>query len=166
MSSTVDDIWGDIYRDHYEGRIHPHVYERDDGRLDHVDSAAASFVAPRSDAERRYLDALAGPVLDVGAGAGSDAMYLQSRDLEVTAIDASLGAIDVCRRRGCRDARAMDLRALELPQRALSVGDRDGQHPRHPPDTGDAAAASAWARDRMPPGRAIVLCDNRPARHD
>ena len=41
-----------------------------------------------------------GPVLDLGAGAGRASLYLQDRGLAVTAIDASPGAVQVCRRRG------------------------------------------------------------------
>ena len=113
-SSPARDVWGDLYRDHHEGRVFPHVLERDDGAGHEVPSAQAYFTAPRSDLERRYLDALDGPVLDLGAGVGSHALYLEGRGLQVTAIDSSPGAIDVCRRRGCRDARVMDIRGLVL----------------------------------------------------
>jgi SAM-dependent methyltransferase len=110
----MTDVWGSIYRDHLEGRIHPHVIERDDGLEHQIQSAEAYFKAPRSEIERQYLDALDGPVLDLGAGVGSHALYLEARGLEVTAVDSSEGAIEVCQRRGCRDARVMDLRSLEL----------------------------------------------------
>lgn len=108
------DVWGSIYRDHHEGRVYPHVIERDDGLEHEIPSAEAYFSAPRSEMERQYLDALKGGVLDLGAGAGSHALYLQARGLQVTAVDSSEGAIEICQRRGCRDARTMDLRSLEL----------------------------------------------------
>jgi SAM-dependent methyltransferase len=50
-----------------------------------------------------------GPVLDLGAGAGRAALYPQQRGLSVTAVDASPGAAEVCRRRGVPDVRLGDV---------------------------------------------------------
>jgi SAM-dependent methyltransferase len=50
-----------------------------------------------------------GPVLDLGAGAGRAALYLQERGLSVTAVDASPAAAEVCRRRGVADIRLGDV---------------------------------------------------------
>src|SRR6266516_7696989 len=50
-----------------------------------------------------------GPVLDLGAGAGRASLYLQERGLRVTAVEASPGAVEVCRRRGVADVRLGDL---------------------------------------------------------
>ncbi|NJY63375.1 class I SAM-dependent methyltransferase [Salinimicrobium sp. CDJ15-81-2] len=56
--------------------------------------------------EQKALQLCRGKVLDVGCGAGSHSLYLQEeRKLEVTAIDTSAGAIDICRKRGILDAR-------------------------------------------------------------
>ena len=56
--------------------------------------------------EQKALQMCRGKVLDVGCGAGSHSLYLQEeRKLQVTAIDTSAGAIEICRRRGISDAR-------------------------------------------------------------
>src|SRR4030095_10041706 len=54
------------------------------------------------------LDAVSGPVLDLGSGAGRASLHLQQKGLDVTAVDSSPGAIDVCHRRGIVDARELD----------------------------------------------------------
>ena len=55
--------------------------------------------------EKKALQLCRGKVLDVGCGAGSHALYLQNdKNLEILAIDTSEGAIEICRKRGIRDA--------------------------------------------------------------
>ncbi len=59
--------------------------------------------------EREILPLVSsGPVLDLGTGAGRAALYFQQRGLPVTAVDASPGAVEVCRRRGVADVRLGD----------------------------------------------------------
>jgi SAM-dependent methyltransferase len=60
--------------------------------------------------EKYALDLLEGPVLDLGCGAGRAALYLQEQAVEVTAVDASPGAVAVTQARGVRDVRPGDLR--------------------------------------------------------
>jgi SAM-dependent methyltransferase len=52
-------------------------------------------------------------VLDVGCGAGRVSLHLQERGHEVVAIDESPLAVEVARRRGVRDARAVSLAAID-----------------------------------------------------
>lgn len=108
------DIWGRIYRDQWEGAPHPHLIERNDGREDTFETAAHYFKAPRFSAEKEAFGHLTGPVLDVAAGPGSYAIYLQNHNLSVVAIDASPLAVKIAGMRGCLDARVMDLRELDF----------------------------------------------------
>lgn len=127
------DIWGRLYEEHYAGRRAPHVLERDDGLRDGFDDGAVYFApAPRLEAERELLERIEGPVLDLGAGAGSYALYFQERGVDVTAADASPGALRVARSRGCAKVRELDLRDLRVESGAyrsiVVMGNTIGAH--------------------------------------
>lgn len=62
-----------------------------------------------SEIERAALDECRGRVLDVGAGTGIHSLYLQKRNLEVTAVDIDPLAVEILRARGVRDVRAADI---------------------------------------------------------
>ena len=60
--------------------------------------------------EQKALDLAFGNVLDVGCGAGSHSLYLQNaKRLDVKAIDISIGAIEVCKKRGVKNAQILDV---------------------------------------------------------
>ncbi len=58
--------------------------------------------------EQKLMQACKGSVLDAGAGAGSHALYLQKKGLDVTAIDYSEGVVEAMKKRGVSKARCID----------------------------------------------------------
>ena len=58
--------------------------------------------------EQLALQQAKGKVLDVGAGAGSHALYLQQQGLDVTALDVSPKSVEVMRLRGVNEPILMD----------------------------------------------------------
>lgn len=83
---------------------------RDDGLADPI-PVSHFFRSPDefSSIERTALDHCRGRVLDIGAGTGIHALVLESRGIEVTAIDVSLHAVDVMHARGVRNAHQVDV---------------------------------------------------------
>jgi SAM-dependent methyltransferase len=109
---SVGDAWGAALLDHLEGRAVPTpTLEADDGTR--VPAMHPEWFFQPVDLwdppERELLADLAGPVLDLGAGAGRAALHLQEQGLEVAAVESSPGAAEVCRRRGIVDVRVHDL---------------------------------------------------------
>jgi SAM-dependent methyltransferase len=113
MINPSEDAFGAALLDYLEGRDVPElVLETDEGETGpamHPEWFFRSF--DRWEWWDRKLLPLVehGPVLDLGAGAGRASLYLHERGLPVTAVDASPGAVEVCRRRGVGDVRLGDV---------------------------------------------------------
>ena len=102
------DAFGQVLLDQLEGRDAAEIIERSDGYIGLSANATHYFEEP-SDEAAAILERVRGRVLDVGCGAGRYALYLQQRGHDVVGIDISPLAIEVCRRRGLRDARVLSI---------------------------------------------------------
>jgi SAM-dependent methyltransferase len=114
----IGDVFGEMIRDAYAiktgvgprplvgGRLpRPviEIIERDDGLIN--GAPAAHYLDGPEDwqpYDRRAVDRARGEILDIGVGGGRIALELQRRGQDVTGLDISPGALDVCRRRGVR----------------------------------------------------------------
>ena len=89
------------------------VVEREDGFIGASRMGPPTYFAPYEDwraHEQRAMQALVpGRVLDVGCGAGRVGLHLQAQGYEVVGIDNSPLAVEVCRRRGVKDARLLSV---------------------------------------------------------
>ncbi len=106
------DAYGAMLLAGLEGGHVVEIVERDDGFIDASSFGTAIYLAPfpRWPAHhRRAMRHVRGRTLDVGCGGGRVALHVQERGQEVVAIDISSGAIEVCRRRGIRDARLLSI---------------------------------------------------------
>jgi len=110
-----EDAFGRVLLDYLSGRAGDSFLDRDDGHTGPAMGPEYFFAEPEEwpDAERAVFDFVRGRVLDIGAGAGRHSLEAQRRGLEVVAIDVSPGAVEVCRRRGVRDARLLPLAAVD-----------------------------------------------------
>jgi SAM-dependent methyltransferase len=105
------DAYGQQILAYLERRPSYEIVERDDGLAD-LSGGAPTYFAEYEDWPRwqkRAIKSAKGRVLDVGAGAGRASLYLQKRGCTVTAIDNSPLAIQVCRKRGVKDATVLSI---------------------------------------------------------
>ncbi len=109
--SPRQDAFGQALLAHLEGRDGSMLVERSDGLLDGSVGTEVYFQPYDQwpELERRAAALVRGRVLDVGCGAGRFALHLQERGLDVVGIDNSPATVEVCRRRGVRDARLVPI---------------------------------------------------------
>lgn len=91
------------------------IIERDDGHIDLGSEAGLYFTeyAAWSAVEQQAIALAKGKILDIGCGAGRHSLYLQSKGFDVTGIDNSPGAIEVCRLRGLRQTKVLPIADIE-----------------------------------------------------
>jgi SAM-dependent methyltransferase len=106
------DAFGRMLHAHWQGEPDAAEFiERDDRWID-TSAGAGRYFAPFQEwpaLEQEAMRYARGRVLDVGCGAGRVALHLQEQGHEVVGIDVSPLAVEVCRRRGVRDARRLSI---------------------------------------------------------
>jgi len=108
------DPFGCAIRDHHRGvRTDPLWAIDGEERVDHpIEAYYFEGRDPEGTVTRWLEDRLGGPFLDLGAGAGRDALYFQDR-METVAVEVSAHLVEVMDDRGVRDPRRGDM--FELP---------------------------------------------------
>lgn len=108
------DLFGRLLLDHVRGvRGADVAIQRDDGYA-YSHDPAVYFAAEPQGHEAAVLSDAAGPVLDLGCGAGRHLLWAARQGLEAAGIDASPGAVETARMRGAADVRLGDAMSADL----------------------------------------------------
>ena len=104
------DAYGHLLYDRLEGANSSEIAERDDGYIDTRDAkwyfSGYKYWPPHQKKAMRFVR---GKVLDIGCGAGKHSLHLQEKGLDVLGIDISPLAVEVCKARGLRQAKAASI---------------------------------------------------------
>lgn len=110
----ASDVWGRALLDYQHGKYTEDI--KTFSSLDEDDVILLPYLfrvfAEMPVLEQKALRFCRGSVLDIGAGSGSHSLYLQEKGFEVTALDASKGAIQTCRLRGVENTRHATIEAF------------------------------------------------------
>lgn len=109
----MPDAFGTAIRDFHRDEQEVPLVQRDGEKtLEHpIDEFYFGTVDPDSHRARRIETDDAGPLLDIGAGAGRDALHFQKR-FETVAIEVSDALVETMTERGVEDARRGDMFTL------------------------------------------------------
>lgn len=105
------DAYGQQIWAHLNSKPASEIVERDDNFIGISGGANAYFADFKHwpKIEKVAIGLARGKVLDIGAGAGRVALYLQERGHDVTAIDNSPLAIKTCKKRGVKNAKVLPI---------------------------------------------------------
>lgn len=111
---TKKDAYGQAVWAFFQGKESYEVVERDDGFVG-LSGGAKDYFQDFKDwpkIEKQAIKLAKGNVLDIGAGAGRNSLYLQKRGFNVTAIDNSPLSIKVCKKRGVKHAKVLPVEKI------------------------------------------------------
>lgn len=113
----MNDTFGEALMAYLEGGTKFHEIERDDGKIDVVDTGwyfqSFSKWRPIEQEIARYAD---GKVLEIGCGGGRVSKYLESQGHEVIGIDLSAYALQAAMIHGALDSRFIDANDMDFPE--------------------------------------------------
>ncbi len=110
------DAYGHEIWAYFKGKNKFEIVERDDGYIDCSDTMVPTYFADFKDWPELHQKAIKkakGEVLDVGAGAGRAALYLQKKGVDVIAIDNSPLSIQLCKKRGVKKTKILPLEKVD-----------------------------------------------------
>jgi SAM-dependent methyltransferase len=116
METTQDAYGQQLLAQFYGKTPTSELIERDDNYIDRGSEAGLYFFEYEqwSPHEQQAIGRVKGRVLDIGCGAGRHSLHLQGKGFEVTAIDNSPGAIEVCKLRGVKNAVVRSIADVDL----------------------------------------------------
>jgi SAM-dependent methyltransferase len=117
----MKDTFGKALYSYWEGdRKTPYTIRRDD---DYIDSGSLKvyFTKKLCSTEKQILHYATGKILDIGCGVGRHTLYFQNRKFDVTGIDESPLVIKVCKERGCKKVKVMDVFHQKFPSASFET---------------------------------------------
>jgi SAM-dependent methyltransferase len=105
------DAFGHLLYDYLELQQGVEIVEREDGWI-RTSAGPSAYFAEYADwplHQQQAIQYAVGKVLDIGCGAGRHSLYLQQQGFDVLGVDMSPLAIEVCQRRGLKQAQVRSI---------------------------------------------------------
>lgn len=118
---TVKDVLGKALYGYWKGnRRTPYIVRRDD---DYCDKSSLKIYFNKQFYPTEIIVAhhAKGKILDIGCGAGRHILHFQKLGYDITGIDNSPLAIKVCKERGCKKAKVMDVLHSKLSSHSFDT---------------------------------------------
>jgi len=114
------DVFGEAIKDYFlsnkvEAKVIVHTDDFEDDEIP-VDYLFRTY-PEMPKIEQMALQMVRGKVLEIGCGAGSHALYLKERKIDVTPIDISPLAIEIAKKRGLNKAKCINYYDIESTQK-------------------------------------------------
>ncbi len=115
MIEKNKDAFGKMLFDYYKRGYSFCLIERDDGLVE-LDYSPSNYLSEHrrwSQLQKKAIKYAKGNILDIGCGGGRHSLYLQKKGFKVLGIDQSPLAVKVCKLRGLKNARVLELKDVK-----------------------------------------------------